>query len=79
MKIKRLLYSEFSSIIISFILGLGLATLFRKECENGKCHIYHAPDELSDSTNIYKFNNKCFKINPIAGTCNKEKTTLNFA
>ena len=79
MKIKRLLYSEFSSIIISFILGLGLATLFRTECEDGKCYLYYAPKELSDINNVYKFNNKCFKINPIAGSCDNSKTIINYA
>lgn len=79
MKISRLLYSRFSSIAISFIIGLGLATIFRKECQGGKCNIFYAPSELTNKDNVYKYNNKCFKLNNIAGTCNKDKTILNFA
>ena len=79
MKIQRLLYSKFSSIIISFIIGLGLATLFRNECNEGKCYVYYAPNELSNVENIYKYDNKCYKVNSIPMKCNKEKTILNFA
>ena len=33
---KRLLYSRVGKIIISLLLGLGLATLFRKVCNKKK-------------------------------------------
>ncbi len=79
MKIQRLLYSKFSSIIISFILGLGLATLFRQECDSGKCYMYYAPNELKDTENIYKYDNNCYKLNSSAMKCNKDKTLITFA
>ncbi len=79
MNLKRLLYSKFSSIIISILLGLGFATMFRKECKDDSCFIYRAPPELSEKKNIYKYNNKCFKVKSKAGTCNSDKTTLLFA
>ena len=69
MKLQRLLYSKFSSIIISFIIGLGLATLFRNECNEGKCYVYYAPSELSDSKNIYKYDSKCYKYTPATTKC----------
>jgi len=79
MKLQRLLYSKFSSIIISFIIGLGLSTLFRNECNEGKCYVYYAPSELSVSKNIYKYDSKCYKLNSNPMKCSKEKTILKFA
>ncbi len=45
MYIKRLLNSSYSSVIISAIIGFGLATLFRENCKNGNCHVFKAPKE----------------------------------
>ena len=43
MNIKRLLYGDVSKIFISVLLGLGLATLFRKVCKDRDCIIFRAP------------------------------------
>ena len=37
MEIKHFLSSENGKIIISILLGLGFATLFRKNCEGRNC------------------------------------------
>ena len=37
MYIKRLLHGRFSKYVISAILGIGLATLFRKACNSRNC------------------------------------------
>ena len=36
MNLKRLIYSDVGRIVISIILGLGLATLFRRVCKERK-------------------------------------------
>ena len=43
MNLKRLIYSDVGRIGISIILGLGLATLFRKVCKERNCLVFHAP------------------------------------
>ena len=43
MNVKRWLHSDTSKYIISVILGLGLSTLFRKECIGDKCLQFLAP------------------------------------
>ena len=43
MNLKRLIYSDVGRIVISIILGLGLATLFRKVCKERDCLVFHAP------------------------------------
>ena len=43
MNIKKWIHSETSKYIISIILGLGLSTLFRKECYGEKCIEFTSP------------------------------------
>ena len=44
MNIRRLIYSKFGKNIISILLGLGLATIFRKACTDRNCMIFKAPE-----------------------------------
>ena len=41
--VKRLFYGKFSKYAISLILGLGLASLFRKACNSRNCLVFKAP------------------------------------
>ena len=43
MNLRRLIYSDIGRIIISILLGLGLATLFRKVCNDRNCLVFKAP------------------------------------
>ena len=55
MNIRRLLYSKYSSIIISIILGLGLAALFKPEIINSP-----TLDEMLDTT--WRDGDHCYKL-----------------
>ena len=55
MNLKRLIYSDVGRIVISIILGLGLATLFRRVCKERDCLVFHAPK-------VNKIKNQVFKI-----------------
>jgi len=69
MGVKEALKSEVGAIFISIILGLGIATLFRKVCEGKQCIIIKGPnmDEVREST--YKINDDCFKYTPVFSEC----------
>jgi hypothetical protein len=79
MYVRRLLYNEYSKYIISVILGLGLATLFRKVCNDRNCLIFKAPNINSIKNKIFKHNNKCYKFNYNSCSCNKNKKIVDFA
>ena len=66
--IKELLNSNTGSIIISIVLGLGIAALFKKSCEGGKCIVFQAPKDISNK--IYKQDSKCIKFTPETTKCN---------
>jgi hypothetical protein len=75
---SRFLHTERGRIIMSIILGLGLASLFRTICKDRNCVIFHAPplDEFKDK--IYKNNGKCVKYVPIATKCSLNSKTVKF-
>ena len=43
MNFKRLINTSLGKIIISIMLGLGLATLFRKVCKDKNCITFKGP------------------------------------
>jgi hypothetical protein len=59
-------------IIISVLLGLGLASIFRNSCYSKKeCIAFTAP-KMSDIENqVYKFNDKCYTFHLTSRTCMK--------
>ena len=79
MDLKKLLYSQPGKIIISIILGLGLATMFRKACNERNCLKFIGPsvEELREKT--YKFDNKCYTFQTTAETCSKTKKRVRCA
>lgn len=70
MNIHKLLDSEFGSIFVSILLGLGLAALFRSVCADGKCIVIQGPSFDDVRSNYYKINDECFKYTPVYTECN---------
>ena len=79
MYIRRILYSEFGKYMISIILGLGIATLFRKVCKDRSCLVFKAPSIEKISNQVFKYNNKCYKFNETATSCDPNKKQVSFA
>tara|TARA_B100001250_G_C19638390_1_gene717076 strand:+ start:338 stop:577 length:240 start_codon:yes stop_codon:yes gene_type:complete len=79
MYLKRLIYGEPGKIIISIILGLGLATLFRKVCKDRDCIIFRAPDINKIQNQIFKFEGKCYKFSEEIERCDSNKKIVPFA
>ena len=55
--------------IISIILGIGLASLFRQACRGDKCVVINGPKLQEIEKHIYKIDDKCYKYKPIATMC----------
>ena len=69
MDLSRMLYTETGSIIVSIILGLGLAALFRKACIDNKCIIIKGPSYDEIDKYYFKMNDKCYKYRPVFQEC----------
>jgi|TARA_Y100000389_G_C17022607_1_gene299550 hypothetical protein len=73
-KINKFIKSKIGKDIISIMLGLGLAGIFKKSCDNRNCIIYKA----SKINNKLKYNNKCYNVTEINETCNPNKKIISF-
>tara|TARA_B110000495_G_C22849876_1_gene495572 strand:- start:598 stop:837 length:240 start_codon:yes stop_codon:yes gene_type:complete len=79
MNFKRLIHTDIGRIIISILLGLGLATLFRKVCNDRSCMIFKAPQLKKIKGQIFKYGKKCYKFNEEIENCNNNKKIVQFA
>jgi hypothetical protein len=73
MNFKRLLYTDLGRIFMSIILGLGLATLFRKVCTDKNCLMFNGPIISDLEGKIYKHGDKCFKYSSHSDKCDTTK------
>ena len=69
--INDLLNSKSGSIIISIILGLGLAALFRQVCKDKQCIVIKGPNISETQKFYYKVDDKCYKYTPVIAECDK--------
>ena len=67
--ITRIMSSKMGINVISIILGLGLASLFRKVCRGKDCVIIKGPELSSIKDKIFRFDEKCYTYEPIATSC----------
>jgi hypothetical protein len=76
MNIKRILYTPLGKIIISILLGLGLATMFRKVCTDRNCIIFNGPVITDIEGKTYKYGEKCYKYTAKPVMCDKNKKII---
>jgi hypothetical protein len=79
MYLDKFVHSSTGRIIMSIILGIGLATFFRSICKGKNCRIITSPplEELEGQT--YKFDNKCYTFERNTVSCSNNKKTVKIA
>uniref|UniRef100_A0A6C0IJ80 Uncharacterized protein n=1 Tax=viral metagenome TaxID=1070528 RepID=A0A6C0IJ80_9ZZZZ len=68
-KILEAIHTTNGQYIISFILGMGMASLFRKICKDRNCLVFKAPDFDEVTKNVYTYDNKCYSFKKEAVEC----------
>ena len=63
-KLVKSLNTNIGKYMISIILGLGLASLFRKSCEKRNCLVFEAPPLDKHNGKCYKFKENSVKCQP---------------
>jgi len=71
-KVLDLLQTKNGQIFLSIILGLGLAAIFRKVCDDNNCMIIEGPPINEVENKIFKKDNKCFRYKSKSETCTKD-------
>lgn len=66
---KRLASDNIGKTIISVILGLGLATLFRKVCSDRSCIVIKGPPVKEIENKVFSLDTKCYKYKSKATSC----------
>jgi len=76
MYLDKFVHTNTGRIVMSIILGIGLATFFRSVCKGKRCTIIASPpiEEIEDQT--YKFDEKCYKMEKNQVKCNSQKTII---
>jgi hypothetical protein len=68
----KLLHTENGKYAISFILGMGLASLFRKICNDRNCLVFQGPPLSEVTTNTYAYGDKCYTFKEKMVKCNPD-------
>jgi hypothetical protein len=78
-KVLKSLHTQNGKYAISFILGIGLASLFRKVCNDRNCMVFKAPSLEEVTSNIYEYNDKCYSFKEHAVKCGSAEQEVKFA
>ena len=76
MNFKRLLNTQLGVFFISLLLGLGLAALFRKVCNDKNCIVFNGPVISEFDNKTFEYNNKCYKYSLKMDKCDKNKQII---
>lgn len=79
MYIKRFIYSKFGRYVISILLGLGLASLFRRACKERNCLKFVGAPINKIEKQVFEYNNTCYKFEDKAESCSPLKKIVSFA
>jgi hypothetical protein len=74
----KFVHTETGKLVMSILLGFGLASLFRSVCKGKDCIVFHAPplDKIKDK--VYKSGDKCYKFQAVASKCDRSKKIVDF-
>jgi hypothetical protein len=75
MGLKEMMHTDTGSIVISVILGLGLACLFRKACTDNKCVIIKGPNIKEVESKVYKIRDSCYRYETEFAECDASKNS----
>lgn len=74
--VKRLLHTPVGQMLISFTIGFGLATLFRKVCNDKDCIIFSGPVISEIEGKVFQYGETCYSYTPKQVKCSAEKRVI---
>jgi len=77
MHLSKFVHTKTGRYVMSILLGIGLASLFRIVCKDKNCIILKAKNTL-ESKDVYQFNKKCYNFNSVSTTCDTTKKSIPF-
>ena len=74
--ISKFVKTNTGKYVMSILLGLGLATIFREVCKDNECIVFYAPDLNEVENKIYKKDGKCYKYSLVSTKCDNAKKNV---
>jgi hypothetical protein len=79
MNFQRLLNTPLGKILISIMLGIGIACLFRQVCDEKNCIRFEGAVIGDIHDKIYRHDEKCYKYVAQSTVCNKNKKIIDIS
>ena len=76
MNFKRLLNTDIGVIFISILLGIGLASFFRKACQGKSCINFNGPVVSEIDGKTYKYGEYCYQYKLEAAPCDSTRKSV---
>lgn len=67
--IREVMQSDAGAILVSILLGMGLAALFQRACSGASCVVLRAPNPNEVAKHVYKVQEDCYKYTPYVALC----------
>lgn len=77
--ISHILHSYKGQVLVSIILGLGLASLFRRVCNERNCLVFKAPSFDEVTKNTYTYGDKCYTFKAKTEKCGTAQKQVLFS
>uniref|UniRef100_A0A6C0ASE7 Uncharacterized protein n=1 Tax=viral metagenome TaxID=1070528 RepID=A0A6C0ASE7_9ZZZZ len=76
MNFRRLLNTPTGRNIVSILLGIGLATIFRRACTDKNCIVFNGPIISEVEGKTFKHGDKCYKYSTVSEKCDPMKRVV---
>ena len=70
--LETVLDNRTGQVIISALLGMGIAIMFSRACSGRNCMVIRGPNPASIEGKIYQFNNECYSFKPHMTSCSAD-------
>ncbi len=76
MNLAVLMENNWVAIFISFMIGFGLAAMFRPMCSGAECIVLHGPPVKDVVDKVYQMGAKCVEFTTEVMDCPADKTDV---
>jgi hypothetical protein len=77
--LRDVIHTPMGKVLVSALLGFGLATLFRRHCGNGDCLDFRAPKIEEVEKETFRHDGKCYRFKATSVKCDKQAAIVPFA
>ena len=71
--IIKSMHTKYGQVVISIILGLGLASIFRRTCHDEDCYKFQSPKTSEVESTTYLHGGSCYKFKAETKNCESKK------